>query len=267
MYHQKKLIKMLEFEQARCAAKLEQLERAIENAPAGYLAFTNNNYYHVIKHHGQRVQKIIPKNNAESLQFVNSLREKRYITKALPILRNNLKFYNKLLENIKEYDVIALQAALPRHYQEYNCSKLMLKGDINPEVWSKASYTTNSAFTERLIHKSAKGLMTRSKAESMIATRLEARGLIFRYEPELWLENHHYFPDFVIIHPKERRLIYWEHFGMMDDPGYVSKAMDKLRVYSEHAICLGDNLIITWESAGDPLNFNYIDDRIQIYLS
>lgn len=263
MYHQKKLIQMIQFEQKRCSEKINQLEALLANAPAGYLGYTNNNFYHVIKNNGSRTQKRLRKDDA----FLDSLKEKRYLSKAFPILRNNLKFYNELLENINAYDIISLQAALPKHYHEFNCSKFMLKGDINPESWDKTPYKRNPAFPDKLVHRSANGLMTRSKAEAMIATRLEEKGLIFRYEPELWLGKHHYFPDFVIIHPTERRLIYWEHCGRMDEPEYANNAMEKFRVYSENGIHMGDNFIMTWETLSTPLTFQHIDDRIHLYLS
>ena len=101
----------------------------------------------------------------------------------------------------------------------------------------------------------------------MIATMLEQAGLFFRYEPEWASGNHRYFPDFAIIHPKHRRLIYWEHFGKMGDVEYANDTMEKLRVYSQSQICLGDNLIMTWESLEYPLTFQHIEDRIRIYLS
>lgn len=267
IYHQKELIRLLQFEQERCAERIAQLERILPSLPEGYLAFTNNNYYQVIKRPGIRQQKIISRKAKDHFLFINALREKRYIAKALPILKNNLKFYNVLLKNIKEYDALAIQAALPRHYHDFDCSSIMLKGDVNPERWAKANYRQNTVFRENLIHCSVSGLLTRSKAESMIATRLEENGLIFRYECELLLGDHNFFPDFVILHPTERRLIYWEHFGMMDSPDYADGALNKLRVYSEHGIHLGDNLIITWEMSGKPLTFAHIDDRIKIYLS
>ena len=134
------------------------------------------------------------------------------------------------------------------------------------EDWFKNSESQNPAYPENLKHQSDGGLRTRSKAEAMIATKLEQEQILFRYEPSLWLGNHHVFPDFAALHQYEKRLIYWEHLGLMDDPAYANNAIDKLRIYSEHGVCLGDNLIVTWETSDNPLTYAHIADRISRYL-
>ena len=52
----------------------------------------------------------------------------------------------------------------------------------------------------------------------------------------------------------------------MDDPIYINKTMEKLRIYAEHGYHLGDQLIMTWETGDHPLNFLHINDRIEKYL-
>lgn len=266
MYQQKRLIKLLHEELDRCNRKIKWMKSVLPGLPEGYLGFTNNNYYHIIKKNGIRVQTMLPQGSKTDMDTVYSLQLKRHIVKALPILENNVKFYGQLLKHIRKYDIKAIHSLLPQHYQKFCTSPLMLDGDIDPEEWCNQNYHQNQGFPADLIHKSVGGLFTRSKAEAMIATMLEQAGLFFRYEPELNLGRHRYFPDFVILHPKHRRLVYWEHFGKMGDTEYANDAMEKLRVYSQNHIWLGDNFIMTWESLEHPLTFQHIEDRIAIYL-
>lgn len=171
-----------------------------------------------------------------------------------------------MLADFQLYDPEEIKASLPAHYQDYNYSTLLLKDDIEANSWAEAPYKHNTAFLENLIYKSEGGLATRSKAEADIATKLEQNHFIFRYEPELRLGKHTFYPDFCVLHPLHRRLIYWEHFGAMDQPKYAHDTMEKMRIYAEHGYRLGDNFIMTWESKKSPLQFGHINDRINTYL-
>lgn len=155
---------------------------------------------------------------------------------------------------------------MPKQYEELNLEGFFLRGDICPEAWASELYEKNTAFPEKRIHWSEGGLATRSKAEADIATMLERRELLFRYEPVLHFENKAVSPDFCIVHPFNRKLVYWEHFGKIDDPDYAEETMDKLRRYAENGYFLGDNLIMTWESKVNPLTFQHINERIRTYF-
>ena len=75
-----------------------------------------------------------------------------------------------------------------------------------------------------------------------------------------------FYPDFTIMHPKTGKLLYWEHFGLMDAPEYRDKAFRKLRIYADHGILPGINLITTYETRSHPLTYAEIDHQIQHLL-
>ena len=64
--------------------------------------------------------------------------------------------------------------------------------------------------------------------EKMIASYLYTKKIPFRYECALYLNGVLVFPDFTIRHPKAGEVYYWEHFGLMDQPSYVKRTMEKI---------------------------------------
>ena len=61
----------------------------------------------------------------------------------------------------------------------------------------------------------------RSKSELVIADKLHARGIDYAYEQPLVLSNGRTrYPDFTITDYARDVTFYWEHLGMLDDPGY-----------------------------------------------
>lgn len=107
----------------------------------------------------------------------------------------------------------------------------------------------------------------RSKSEVIIADMLDRYGLPYRYEYPLLLQGlgtvH---PDFTILRMDTRSEFYWEHFGMMDDPEYVEKALRKIRFYHENDFYEGQSLILTFESQTAPLDIHDIEKITTNYL-
>ena len=142
-----------------------------------------------------------------------------------------------------------------------------LTDDLNPETWKDADYPSNPFHREDIIHESENGLQTRSKAEAMIATKLEQNKFIFRYEPELILGSHVIHPDFCIPRSHDRKLVYWEHFGKMDRSCICRKSPEQTGHVQQIRLFSGDNLIMTWETKAQPLTFKQINDQISMFLS
>ncbi|MCQ4636749.1 hypothetical protein NE619_08400 [Anaerovorax odorimutans] len=216
---------------------------------------------------GRKGQILIPDCVSGSERLIHELKERQYIVKALPALRKNLRACSRALEQLELYDTAKLEKALPLYYGGLDYWEFLLDGDINPADWAARSYARNTVHPESLIYESEGGLLTRSKAESEIATVLEREQIVFRYEPRLLLGKHCYYPDFCAVHPVHRKQIFWEHFGKMDDPEYAADAMEKLRVYAQWGYKLGDNLIMTWETKAFPLTFKHIKERVDTYFS
>ena len=132
--------------------------------------------------------------------------------------------------------------------------------------WQSEDYPTNPNFPEHLTQKTISGIYVRSKSEAMIATLLHTNRIPFRYECLLELNGIKMYPDFTIMHPQTRQIMYWEHFGLLDSNEYVDNMLSKLKLYISNGIVPSVNLILTYETQEHPLQMAYIDELIRQYF-
>ena len=96
-----------------------------------------------------------------------------------------------------------------------------------------------------LIHRTENDDLVRSKSEVIIADKLFARGIDYAYEQPLTLPDGRIrYPDFTIEDPARGVTFYWEHLGLLDDPGYRTRWERKRAEY------LGAG-IRPWQESGD----------------
>ena len=74
------------------------------------------------------------------------------------------------------------------------------------------------------------------------------------------------YPDFTVLNVRTRKEMLWEHFGMMDEPEYAEKAVQKIMTYEQNNIFPGENLILTYETRKNPLNQKTIMRKLWQYL-
>lgn len=134
------------------------------------------------------------------------------------------------------------------------------------DEWREAPYDHNPNHPEQLIYKTFTGNTVRSKSETIIDSALYLNHIPYRYECALRLGSVIFYPDFTILHPTTGNVIYWEHFGMMDDIDYARNAYSKLHSFSKHGIIPSINLIVTYETRSNPLTSDIVDKTIQLYL-
>ena len=90
---------------------------------------------------------------------------------------------------------------------------------------------------EGLIHRTERGDLVRSKSELVIADKLHARGIDYAYEQPLLLsDGRTRYPDFTIADHARGVTFYWEHLGMLHDPGYKARWDVKRTEYLECGI-------------------------------
>ena len=238
------------------------MKQFLASAPKGSLSRRSDGVIGAsIRENGEQFQMTL---RTKDNLLLKQLKDKRYMTKAVPILESKIKACRKFLELDKIYDPLQIEQILPLQYATPSAD-VFLKGDINPGDLS--AYNSNPLYPENLIHTTAYGVKVRSKSEALIGTQLEMHGLLYQYEPEIRCGSKPYYPDFAVLHPVLRRLIYWEHFGMIDDPEYMRHALMKLDEYAKNGIYLGINLIITYETRFSPLTISEIDRKINYIMS
>lgn len=111
---------------------------------------------------------------------------------------------------------------------------------------------------DRLIHRSERGDLMRSKSEVLIADKLYTRGVAYAYEAPLpFSDGVDRYPDFSFAHEITGVNYYWEHLGMLDDEVYRARWERKLAAYRKSEILpreegggLRGTLIITRDEPG-----------------
>ncbi len=110
---------------------------------------------------------------------------------------------------------------------------------------------------------SRRGARVRSKSEVIIADALDDMGVPFLYEKPLYLKSGTVHPDFTLLNIKNRKELYWEHFGMMDDREYRDNAFLKIREYESNGLYQPGSVIWTFETGKYPMNTRDIRNMIK----
>ena len=112
-----------------------------------------------------------------------------------------------------------------------------------------------------------KGEHVRSKSEVMVAAALIKANIPYRYEFPLTLSGGTViYPDFTILDMRDRKTVYFEHFGMMDDKEYHDGALARIEEYKKLGYLPGKQLLMTFESKRKPLGTKEIAGVINGYL-
>ena len=240
--------------------QLQEISSMLEDLPVGKLLCAKNGKYFKWFAVSHKKKAYIPK---EERQLAERLAYRRYLEELQLDLKDELRLtkltqrsmdrkyrHIKLLENAGILDLL----------QE----KLGLDSEL--KQWQEADYKSNPYYREELKIKVHEGLYVRSKSELMIAMMLIRYQIPFRYECELQIANKVLYPDFTILHPKTKKIIYWEHLGLTDNYKYCRDNYGKLLDYFAEDIWFGDNLILTSETRRCPLDYETIEHRIKEFF-
>lgn len=233
-------------------------------APKGSLRISNSHtkpeYYYKQEASGKGNGKYIKK---KDFAIAIAIAQRDYERQLL----NNVEIRIKTIEKFIERYSCMLPEDVYNSLNPYRrelVSPLIIPDDEYVRRWLAVEYKgkvveegTGSIMTE-------KGELVRSKSEKIIADKLFSMGIPYRYEYPIMLKSGiRVYPDFTILKMPERKEIYLEHFGLLDEESYVESTMRKLHSYSESGIFLGDNLLITYETRRYPLSTKMLDGVLQ----
>ena len=134
------------------------------------------------------------------------------------------------------------------------------------ETWAKKDFVQLNWKTEEKVFVTKGGVAVRSKSEKMIGELLEEAGIQYRYEAQLKIGKNVFYPDFTILDMRDRKTVYFEHFGMMDDKEYHDGALARIEEYKKLGYLPGKQLLMTFESKRKPLGTKEIAGVITGYL-
>ena len=263
MYRQLLLHDMMKKEVERLSATKIDMQRFLKQLPAGSISGKNNKLYRSYREKPGGKQHMI---TIKDSKMLNDLRIRRKIIEGLPVLEERIRICSDFLEQDTFYNPEKIELELPQNYRGGKCPHLWLPGDMDPEEWANADYPSNPAVIENP-NETNGGRIVRSKSEAIVGSVAEDVPLLHRYEQQIVINGEVFYPDFIFLLPFTRRLIYYEHFGKMDDPGYVKKTTHKLEMYPYYGLYLGYNFFATFETRNSSFSYPGAKQIIQKILS
>ena len=203
---------------------------------------------------------------ASERKLVQELVQYEYDCKVLNAAREEFK---KLIALIKVYEGNAVEDIYERipDGKKVIVKPIRLSDEEYIKIWNKQSYEPLAFREGAPEYYSLKGKRMRSKSETMIANLLDKMNINYKYEKPLKLDKlgtvH---PDFTLLDIKNRKEIYLEHLGMMDDQVYRNNAINKIRGYERSGYHMGDKLIITFETLNCPIDIKAIERKIRFVM-
>ncbi|MBO4477806.1 MAG: hypothetical protein J5757_05700 [Lachnospiraceae bacterium] len=184
--------------------------------------------------------------------------------------------YDKILVDRIQKRIEGLKMLLPRFSDPFETAlaqmayakrDLIIPHHLSDEAyirkWKNQDYIGLTFEDKSAEYYTRKGLRVRSKSEILIADILDDLSIPFLYEKPLHLNSEIVHPDFTLLNIKQRKEMYWEHFGMMDDMDYRNKAFLKIRKYEANGLFRHDSFIWTFETGRFPLDTKTIRKMVK----
>lgn len=245
----------------------EDLMAELRNLPEGELLCTGEEdkrkYYQRLPVRGYR-KKERRYGIKKKPQVLDGLIRKEYAASAIEVMDKDIKVLETALRWYKPVDENTVMQEFAAKYPELGGRIYRNSGDA--EEWKNAFSSANDFHPESLKSIDIAGKKRRSKNEVYIASRLDHYKLIYRHDCPTGIPGLYRNPDFQIIRPRDFKIIYWEHFGMMDDLEYVIDYKNKMIDYEKAGIVPWDNLMITFGKTAGDLDARMIEAMIQGWL-
>ena len=259
------MITNLKQESRLLSRQIKELETKLKKAPKGSLHCDKNGkyskwYYSEKESH----YSYLPK---KERILAEKLAMKKLMKIKLDASIKKKEAVDHCLSVYKEYDN-SIDLILGRDSPYLNLIQAHLNSFPDKlSAWANEDYETNPEYPENKKFHTRKGDLVRSKSEVFIADSLYLNKIPYHYEEKLDLDEYGFFyPDFSVCHPKTLKIIYWEHFGMMDNAEYIHKAFRKLDIYALNNILPMQNLITTYETKENPLDPEVVNRIIREYF-
>ena len=203
---------------------------------------------------------------------IRILAQKKYETKLLSVLKDERQLLTRqftvLANSNKKTDCDLVLNSMKKEIQNY-VEPLSIIDEEFVERFMGKRYSSLPKYDN--YYETLSKDLVRSKSEVIIADRLFTAGIPFHYEERITIRDKDgnmltYYPDFVCLNKRTKKIYYWEHLGMLGDPKYCTDNLSKLDTYSINGIIQGKNLIVSYECKDKPISTAYVDQMIRQFL-
>ena len=195
-----------------------------------------------------------------ALWYYQSPMGQRNITTKQRVDRKKENIFQQKIDFLKPYhDLSEARRKLVKPY--------VMTDEQYVENWLSVEYSGKELFEDNSVLLTERGEKVRSKTEKILADKFYSMGIPYRYEYPVNLKGYGtVYPDFTLLNIRERKEIYFEHFGMMDHPEYCQKAILKLENYMRNKIYVGKNLLVTFETFRNPLDMKTVEQMLREFI-
>ena len=256
-------VRLSELEKAR-----DKLKNSLNSYPKGNIHIIKNKgslQYYIRNSTTEKNGSYISKKEKDKIKLYV---QKRYNENVLKLIEQEIKGLKSLVK-ITDLSHIKIKELYSNNPDEIK--SLITPFDISDEdyarQWSSIHYKKKELSESIPVFVTNNGERVRSKSELTIANALAKYKIPYKYECPLVLKNGvTVYPDFTVLCVRKRKIMYWEHRGMMDDRDYARHAVNRIKEYMKSGYYLGESLIITEETMSSPLSTDDINNTILKYF-
>ena len=258
------VIHSLSAEKKRLEKIIRVVEKRLQSAPEGTVRISAHGkgyQFYLRTDADSRNGRYLP---VSERKLAVALMQKKYDLKILSEARKQAAAIQTFL---KRYDPDILKKTFSSlHEVQKGCIETAEISDQEyVQRWIAHKYEPKPIGDDIPEHYTQKGERVRSKSEVMIADALAYAGIPYRYECPVNVGGMIYHPDFTILREEDRKELFWEHLGRMDETDYCRRTVLRIRTYEKNGIIPGRDLILTMETSQNPLNLSVINQRIAAF--
>lgn len=240
-----------------------QIAHDISELPKGKLRISNSRGKPIYFIKTETGEQYIKKNQFE---YAQKLAQRSYLEDLRKEIVKQKICISKFLQTYSEKSLIKPYQKLSKARKEI-VNPIYVTNEEYARQWEEQPFKPKIIANNESEIYTEKGERVRSKSEKIIADKLFMMNIPYKYECPLNINGFGIvYPDFTVLNVRERKVYYWEHFGMMDNEQYCNNAIRKVETYQKGEITQGNELLLSFETSSRPLNINYIEGIINTYL-
>ncbi len=241
---------------------IQKKQRALKGAPEGSCFTSSHRKTTQFFHRTASGDRIYLKKDDK---LIWALAQKEYDQKVLDAAEREVKQIHNLRLLYDNADQAEDQLGRMHPAKQPFVSPIIQTDEEYARAWLNKPFVRSDYHEEHLVYNTEKGEKVRSKSEVIIANLLRGHGIPYKYECPLTLRDSFASPDFTILRIRDRKELYWEHLGRLDDPKYIARNHKKIRDYERAGLFPGKGLILSGETAAEPFDTRLAEQLITEY--
>ena len=239
---------------------IEKCESELKGFPDGRISirFRKNRPYYYLTGNGLPDRYL----GKKDVQTIEKLIQKGYINDVISSAKYEMELLKTVLRIYPDPLAEELYEKLSDEKKK-DAEPIVLGNEAGVRDWLEKPYDRLGFRSDMPVYITIKGERVRSKSEMIIADRLFVNGIPYKYECPILIGKEIIHPDFTILRLSDKKLLYHEHCGMVDDPQYAENMVSRVNDYSKEGLYLGDRLFLSMETSKTPLDVRAIDNLIR----